>query len=189
MIQWLQVDFEEYIIITCNGVNWNSRKALTIPCAFVDFFSLGFHYRPSFSISPPPLSCSIYTNKKSSFPISQQKSEICTHREMEGLKRSDVSFRRQGSSGLVFDDRFLSGELNRMNREDQTKHEDDGVDDAKSKPINTSAGYRAGKVAAAQEPPSPRVSACGFCVAFRKQSSAADHRNRKTAKVRRRTAR
>ncbi|PKI48509.1 uncharacterized protein At1g15400-like [Punica granatum] len=99
---------------------------------------------------------------------------------MEGLQRSEVSFRRQGSSGLVWDDRFLSGELNRIN---QTEHKDDG-DDAKVKPINTSTGYRAGKVAAAEEPPSPRMSACGFCGAFRKPSSAA-HKSRKTGQGRR----
>lgn len=106
---------------------------------------------------------------------------------MEGLPRSAVSFRRQGSSGLVWDDRFLSGELNKINHEDHTEHKDDA--DAKVKRISTSTGYRAGKVvvvaAAEGEPPSPRVSACGFCGAFRKPSSAA-HRSRKTPKGRRR---
>lgn len=34
------------------------------------------------------------------------------------LQRSAVSFRRQGSSGLVWEDRFLSGELTRPNRAD-----------------------------------------------------------------------
>jgi hypothetical protein len=36
---------------------------------------------------------------------------------MASLPRSEVSFRRSGSSGLVWDDRFLSGELNKINKE------------------------------------------------------------------------
>ncbi|KAL7222291.1 hypothetical protein ACSBR1_024073 [Camellia fascicularis] len=101
---------------------------------------------------------------------------------MAGLQRSSTSFRRQGSSGLVWDDRFLSGELNKLN------HKEDDRDTIKSsqeqsrelkkkswravgsieRSISNSGGrgYRTGKVTPAIEPPSPRLSACGFCSAF-----------------------
>ncbi|MFQ6644866.1 hypothetical protein Gotur_020423 [Gossypium turneri] len=116
---------------------------------------------------------------------------------MAGLQRSEVSFRRQGSSGIVWDDRFLS-ELTQANQEQQgdTKQEEqaqvaqdnnnpeklDASKDVKPTrnlpPINTiersrsngeRRGYRTGKVSPAIEPPSPKVSACGFCSAFGKQ--------------------
>ena len=44
---------------------------------------------------------------------------------MAGLQRSAVSFRRQGSSGFVWDDRFLSEELNKV-KEDQNNNNDGG---------------------------------------------------------------
>ncbi|GMQ06934.1 hypothetical protein CsSME_00051340 [Camellia sinensis var. sinensis] len=37
---------------------------------------------------------------------------------MDGLQRSAISFRRQGSSGLVWDDKFLSGKLNQTKPKD-----------------------------------------------------------------------
>ncbi|KAI4331468.1 hypothetical protein MLD38_029656 [Melastoma candidum] len=93
---------------------------------------------------------------------------------MEGLQRSAVSFRRQGSSGLVWDDKFLSGEL--------TKPRDDvqGTGDSTAQPPaatlerSRSAGeggrryHRTARDSPVAEPPSPRVSACGFCGAFGK---------------------
>ncbi|KAI3437231.1 uncharacterized protein J3R85_005676 [Psidium guajava] len=110
-----------------------------------------------------------------------------------GLKRSEVSFRRQGSSGLVWDDRFLSGELNKIvkqHEQEQEQDRDDKVDRDATRPPRITVtpalersqsngggggggggrGYRAstGRVSPAVEPPSPRVSACGFCSAFRK---------------------
>ncbi|XWS19075.1 hypothetical protein CRYUN_Cryun32bG0099900 [Craigia yunnanensis] len=116
---------------------------------------------------------------------------------MAGLQRSEVSFRRQGSSGLVWDDRFLSEELNQVKQEQQegeTKQLEQGqlqdnnpekidvIKDVKPirniGPINTiersrsngeRRGYRTGKMSPAIEPPSPKVSACGFCSAFGKQ--------------------
>ncbi|XP_010537988.1 PREDICTED: uncharacterized protein At1g15400-like [Tarenaya hassleriana] len=73
---------------------------------------------------------------------------------MAGLQRSTISFRRQGSSGIVWDDRFLSGELNQpasdqkdeSQRDEQAKPMSEGqeqgkpiTDDAKDgiKPIRT----------------------------------------------------
>ncbi|KAI4355724.1 hypothetical protein L6164_004471 [Bauhinia variegata] len=98
---------------------------------------------------------------------------------MAGLQRSEVSFRRQGSSGLVWDDKLLSGELNKPNQQEQGQERDK----AEIKEVNAGTnvgsiersrsnggnrGYRTGKVSPAVEPPSPKLSACGFCGAFGK---------------------
>ncbi|KAK4802877.1 hypothetical protein SAY86_001080 [Trapa natans] len=107
---------------------------------------------------------------------------------MEGLPRSAVSFRRQGSSGLVWDDKFLSGELNKINQKDQQPEHKVEDGDAKVKPIST-VGYKAGKGAAGvEDPPSPRVSACGFCSAFKKPSAPAKN-SRPRARKGKRSAR
>lgn len=122
---------------------------------------------------------------------------------MAGLQRSEVSFRRQGSSGLVWDDRFLSGELNKVNQNDQDHQEQGKETDhhhhqkpeiteavkADAKPTvsiqrtRSSSGYRTGKVSPAVEPPSPKLSACGFCGAFGKTEDKG-HRRKKPAKRR-----
>ncbi|KAF5741725.1 hypothetical protein HS088_TW10G00729 [Tripterygium wilfordii] len=95
---------------------------------------------------------------------------------MAGLQRSTVSFRRQGSSGLVFDDRILAGEpipqsTDKKPQEPEQKEVTDPKDVKPARPtINTidrsrsnggARGYRTGKVSPAIEPPSPRISACG----------------------------
>ncbi|XP_052107962.1 MAPK kinase substrate protein At1g80180 [Arachis duranensis] len=113
-----------------------------------------------------------------------------------GLQRSAVSFRRQGSSGFVWDDKFLSEEINKAeaaaaaaaagggannNQQDNKDllHQDASSAAAPPLPqINTvqrsrsngggARGYRTGKVSPAIEPPSPKLSACGFCAAFGK---------------------
>ncbi|KAK8525040.1 hypothetical protein V6N13_016033 [Hibiscus sabdariffa] len=139
---------------------------------------------------------------------------------MAGLQRSAVSFRRQGSSGIVWDDKFLS-ELSQMKPEQQRQEEDGGgetkqeeqvqaqdnnsnnnnpekvdvVKDVKPTiaPINTTVersrsnggerrGYRTGKVSPAIDPPSPKISACGFCGAFGKQDK--NNRSKKSGKRR-----
>ncbi|RDY04420.1 hypothetical protein CR513_11873, partial [Mucuna pruriens] len=95
---------------------------------------------------------------------------------MAGLQRSEVSFRRQGSSGLVWDDKLLSGELNKANKEQQQQqgHQDQKGDlNARTAPTNiprsrSNGGYRTGKVSPAIEPPSPKLSGCGFCSPFGK---------------------
>ncbi|KAI4387064.1 hypothetical protein MLD38_004925 [Melastoma candidum] len=119
---------------------------------------------------------------------------------MAGLQRSAISFRRQGSSGLVWDDRFLSGELNQVKQGgDGAIPDKDDIDPPRKStssiitPVPPPAidtlqrsrstggalgggggggawGYRAGKVSPAMEPPSPKVSACGFCGGFGKKS-------------------
>ncbi|KAL9323167.1 hypothetical protein ACSQ67_011220 [Phaseolus vulgaris] len=95
---------------------------------------------------------------------------------MAGLQRSAVSFRRQGSSGFVWDDKFLSEEFNKLNNQHQNNDADQTKDLQLQPPpplqrTRTSGGaraYRTGKVSPAIEPPSPRLSACGFCAAFGK---------------------
>lgn len=102
---------------------------------------------------------------------------------MAGLQRSSMSFRRQGSSGFVWDDRFLSGELKQQQQveQDQENVEENEINIVKDfkalRPIDTGLqrsrsngggrGYRStGKISPAFEPPSPKVSACGFCGGF-----------------------
>lgn len=114
---------------------------------------------------------------------------------MEGLQRSAVSFRRQGSSGFVWDDRFLQEELNKANQNQNQNHQEQDKDEIHDAPpqlgsINTvqrsrsnggGRGYRTGKVSPAIEPPSPRISACGFCGAFGKtgeKTKPPKHRSR-----------
>ncbi|GMI91860.1 MAPK SUBSTRATES IN THE STOMATAL LINEAGE 1 [Hibiscus trionum] len=113
---------------------------------------------------------------------------------MAGLQRSEVSFRRQGSSGFVWDDRFLSEALKQEGETKQLQQDGQGQLQDSSNPEKIDAvrptrnlgsidtversrsngerrSYRTGKVSPgpAIEPPSPKVSACGFCSAFGKQ--------------------
>ncbi|XP_057772873.1 uncharacterized protein At1g15400-like [Salvia miltiorrhiza] len=103
---------------------------------------------------------------------------------MAGLQRSAVSFRRQGSSGFVWDDKFLSGELNKLadqQKEDYKNKKSQHLKTGDNAAENSSGSggltiersrssggraYRTGRVSPALEPPSPRVSACGLCGAF-----------------------
>lgn len=122
---------------------------------------------------------------------------------MAGLQRSAVSFRRQGSSGLVWDDKFLKElnqeidnsnskqkeqeqaaaavEISSSQQDQQEQQQQPQVDVKPPRSVNTTIersrsngggggagarGYRTGRVSPAIEPPSPRVSACGFCSAF-----------------------
>lgn len=121
---------------------------------------------------------------------------------MAGLQRSAVSFRRQGSSGLIWDDKLLSGELNQK-EESQRRNSTGGggggelekaaevLRDIKTPrtagSIETSRsngggrGYRTGKVEPAVEPPSPKLSVCGFCGAFgRREDKSTAAANRRT---------
>lgn len=123
---------------------------------------------------------------------------------MAGLQRSAISFRRQGSSGSVWDDKFLS-ELEFASQQEQQKQREQqqqqeqpdenlkqgSSTEAESLDTPTTAkqeksggagdqlsldaarrtparGYRTVKVAEVEEPPSPKVPACGFCGVFAK---------------------
>ncbi|XP_014515899.1 MAPK kinase substrate protein At1g80180 [Vigna radiata var. radiata] len=113
---------------------------------------------------------------------------------MAGLQRSAVSFRRQGSSGLVWDDKLVSAELNNDQNQDPKAAATAAADNLNARttppPTTTiqrtrSNGYRMGKVSPAIDPPSPKLSACGFCTAFSKTGekgrpakTSAKHRSR-----------
>ncbi|KAJ9140955.1 hypothetical protein P3X46_031544 [Hevea brasiliensis] len=95
---------------------------------------------------------------------------------MEGgsLKRSTTSFRRQGSSGLVWDDKFLSGEL-KQNEEKAEISSPRSSNNGKMQRSRSAGGaiYRTVKVSSSPnvDPPSPKVSGCGLCVIFGKPVS------------------
>ncbi|KAF8389078.1 hypothetical protein HHK36_025763 [Tetracentron sinense] len=72
---------------------------------------------------------------------------------MDGLQRSAMSFRRSGSSGLVWED---------------SQSVDVTVPVMERSQSNGGRGYRTGKVSPAMDPPSPKVSGCGFCGIFGK---------------------
>ncbi|OMP09128.1 hypothetical protein COLO4_05774 [Corchorus olitorius] len=89
--------------------------------------------------------------------------------QMNGLQRSTTSFRRQGSSGLVWDDKFLSGDLNQM----KALHNDQENMMKRSRSEGGRGGggggrmYRAAREASPSvDPPSPKVSGCGLCGIF-----------------------
>ncbi|KAF9612530.1 hypothetical protein IFM89_000452 [Coptis chinensis] len=112
---------------------------------------------------------------------------------MAGLQRSAISFRRQGSSGLVWEDPLASGELDKAKKkegEEKNEKEEGGSEFRElrqSKSVgsikmiersrsNGGRGYRTGKVTPSLDPPSPKVSACGFCSVFSKP--VGDHRSK-----------
>jgi len=97
---------------------------------------------------------------------------------MAGLQRSEISFRRQGSSGLVWDDKLISEELN----SDKPASASDQMESADQKPelrrtksdgggAQRNVRHHTVKVEEAEDPPSPRVSGCGFCSAFSKPAA------------------
>uniref|UniRef100_A0A803LEE7 MAPK kinase substrate protein n=1 Tax=Chenopodium quinoa TaxID=63459 RepID=A0A803LEE7_CHEQI len=109
-----------------------------------------------------------------------------------GLKRSAISFRRQGSSGLVWDDLFLTGEITQpkdrskstkprfysqeFNQPNKPQHghqrqrsrfyDDVNVNNPtiNIKPIKTARSNQD----EIDEPGSPRVKGCGCCAALRR---------------------
>ncbi|KAL8149714.1 MAPK kinase substrate protein At1g80180-like [Apium graveolens] len=102
---------------------------------------------------------------------------------MEGLVRSESTFRRSGSSGLVWDDKFLSGELKPV----QTKEggDQDSSDNNKDKTEQPKQAYKTVEVTPTVDPPSPKVSAgCGICFGKSKpakKSAATAHKRFKPA--------
>lgn len=91
---------------------------------------------------------------------------------MAGLQRSSGTFRRSGSSGMVWDDdRHLSGEITGPS---PGRRGGAGGDEGPPARVQRSrstghGGYRAGagRVSPTLDPPSPRVGVCGFCGFFR----------------------
>ncbi|KAM0969438.1 hypothetical protein FF1_017708 [Malus domestica] len=106
----------------------------------------------------------------------------------EGLQRSESTFRRQGSSGLIWDDKFLQRALNQVEAEKQAEaaqQAEGGGGGGAAGPTmersrsNGGKGYRTVKVSPqATDPPSPKVSGCGICGAFGKPKPASARRPR-----------
>ncbi|KAL6974272.1 hypothetical protein U1Q18_028453 [Sarracenia purpurea var. burkii] len=100
---------------------------------------------------------------------------------MAGLQRSEISFRRQGSSGFVWDDKFLSGELNKVKPKDQ---QDEKTESREPRPsqMQRSRSNRENKyhtvkdVSPTIDPPSPKVSGCGCCGMFGKPLAVQKHK-------------
>ena len=101
---------------------------------------------------------------------------------MAGLQRSGETFRRSGSSGLVWEDRFLPEEMK------EPKKTGGGGELRQSRSVGSAGmldrnrsnggggggqGYRTGRVSPALDPPSPKLSVCGFCGIFGKQKAPA----------------
>ncbi|KAG0461248.1 hypothetical protein HPP92_021545 [Vanilla planifolia] len=105
---------------------------------------------------------------------------------MLGLQRSTETFRRSGSSGLVWEDRHLPAEMNASSKPGGWKGEDSNVVLRQSQSAGTigmmrrsrsgsggggggrlgggggAKSYRTDQVEPAMDPPSPKVSCCGF---------------------------
>ncbi|KAK8602165.1 hypothetical protein V6N13_058182 [Hibiscus sabdariffa] len=80
------------------------------------------------------------------------------------LQRSTTSFRRQGSSGVTWNDKFLSGDLNMMKLNNQGNRGPDVVMRRSGSDGGNGHMQRAVEAASpAFDPPSPKVSGCGFC--------------------------
>ncbi|CAL9099732.1 unnamed protein product [Musa acuminata var. zebrina] len=86
---------------------------------------------------------------------------------MAGLQRSAQTFRRSGSSGLVWDERFLSGDLNQQRKEEEGGSEFRELRHAQS--VGSSGttarrtAFRTGPVLPTADPPSPDASGCFLC--------------------------
>ncbi|XP_038984665.1 MAPK kinase substrate protein At1g80180-like [Phoenix dactylifera] len=87
---------------------------------------------------------------------------------MAGLQRSAQTFRRSGSSGLVWDERFLSGDLNQMKEEEEglefreLRHSQSvgSIQTTKRGRSNGMQAFRAVHVSPSMDPPSPEVHRC-----------------------------
>ena len=92
----------------------------------------------------------------------------------EQLQRSEISFRRQGSSGLIWDDKLVAGAL--QNQTTKQEGDDAGeprVELQRSRSTGGGGGrpYRTVKVPSPTvDPPSPKFSGC--CGMFGKPVSA-----------------
>uniref|UniRef100_J3KWV5 Uncharacterized protein n=1 Tax=Oryza brachyantha TaxID=4533 RepID=J3KWV5_ORYBR len=99
---------------------------------------------------------------------------------MAGLQRSSQTFRRSGSSGLVWDERLMSDGHSERDQEGETlelrhsrsvgsiglqRRHGDGAEHTR---CNNGQAFRTRRVPAAQDPPSPKVPGCIFCGIFRK---------------------
>lgn len=93
-----------------------------------------------------------------------------------GLQRSASSYRRQGSSGLVWESRY-SGDLNKMNKvqgdiefKEHRSSNSVGSINMMQRSGSTGGGlsYRSKKVSPEIDPPSPKAVGCGLGMLFGK---------------------
>ncbi|KAF6164572.1 hypothetical protein GIB67_025398 [Kingdonia uniflora] len=94
---------------------------------------------------------------------------------MAGLQRSVTSFRRQGSSGMIWEDKHLTGQVKKEDainlRELRPSQSVGSIGMLQRNKSISNNGFRTGKVSPALDPPSPKVSGCGFCGFFGEKSS------------------
>nr|GLL27240.1 uncharacterized protein At1g15400 [Ipomoea trifida] len=98
------------------------------------------------------------------------------------LRRSDVSFRSQGSSGVVWSNMFYSGELNKIATREYTGEiteviEPPGVQRSKSATADGTADHVSPP---SFDPPSPKLSGCGLCRFFGKPVTSKRNEKKKT---------
>ncbi|VVA95928.1 unnamed protein product [Arabis nemorensis] len=131
---------------------------------------------------------------------------------MAGLQRSTISFRRQGSSGIVWDDRLIA-ELNQQANDQKgetQQHEEEaklitsepiagegikpiktdgeGIERSRSNGGGATRYHRnTGRVSPAVDPPSPRLSAFGCCSAFGKKAPVKKSVNQRKRQPKRRS--
>ncbi|KAL6615869.1 hypothetical protein ACP70R_038139 [Stipagrostis hirtigluma subsp. patula] len=100
---------------------------------------------------------------------------------MAGLQRSSETFRRSGSSGTVWEDKYqsASGELAKPARAKETAATTAARRQRRSGSSGHGGGYRAGRVQPALDPPSPRVAGCGLCSLFGKDKQPAGGKGRR----------
>uniref|UniRef100_A0ACD5TRL4 Uncharacterized protein n=1 Tax=Avena sativa TaxID=4498 RepID=A0ACD5TRL4_AVESA len=94
---------------------------------------------------------------------------------MAGLQRSSLTFRRSGSSGLVWDERLMSEDHGRMEPEFKELRHSRSVGSVGLQRRQRDGGNqacRARAVTPALDPPSPKVAGCIFCGIFRKAGSS-----------------
>ncbi|GAB4832880.1 hypothetical protein Ancab_006897 [Ancistrocladus abbreviatus] len=142
----------------------------------------------------------------SSFSTSSAQNSLENHTEREreseasiiamaGLQRSSISFRRQGSSGLVWDDKSLCFEdsnitdqpesggcsVSRTEKSSPTAELRRSKSDRGCHATSNHHRQRTVKVPQAEDPPSPKLSGCCFYGAFSKSVPSAKGRHRKAA--------
>ncbi|KAL6627336.1 hypothetical protein ACP70R_031062 [Stipagrostis hirtigluma subsp. patula] len=112
---------------------------------------------------------------------------------MAGLQRSSQTFRRSGSSGLVWDEKLMSGDNNQLDRRTSGEPEDEAMefrelrhsrsvgsvglrrrrnDGMAHSRCNNSHGFHTRSVPPAVDPPSPKVPGCIFCGIFKKAGAS-----------------
>lgn len=106
--------------------------------------------------------------------------------KMAGLQRSSTTFRRSGSSGLVWDERLMSEDHSQVEPEFKELRHSRSVGSVGLQCMRGgggaergSQGYRARRVTPTLDPPSPKVPGCIFCGIFRKAGSSGPSKARR----------